>query len=121
MNKEKTIKNLCIGLIAVFVNPASAITPVLDGYAYQLNSDVTIDLVNHNFIFDSNMLNCEQPNNDPPLDTALFAIITNNQFIGINQFTYSISQERLYFSSETADLICDNGIYVDTFFMDGFE
>ena len=121
MNKVKTVNRLCIGLFAISVNPASAITPVLDGYAYQVNSDVTIDLENHNIIFESNMLNCFQPNNNRPLDTVLFAIITNNQFIGINHFTYNTNQDRIYFTSETSNLTCENGTFVDTLFYGDFE
>ena len=107
----KTFKNtmVMIGLSALVSNSALAVTPVLDGYAYQLNSNISIDLKNQIISFDSDMLNCQQPNGDPPLDTVNFAANTNGQFIGVTQFYYIIAHGNFYFTSETVDLLCDNG------------
>jgi len=123
MRNFKALKPISAGLcIYALTNSVSyAVTPVLDGFAYELNSNITIDTQNHNIIFDSNMLNCQQLNGDPPLDTQLFAISTNSQFIGVTSFYYSIDHGNYYFNSETGDILCDNGVYVDTIFSNDFE
>ena len=100
---------------------AGSVTPVLDGYAYELSSDVIIDLEDQIITIDSNMENCEQPNGDPPIDTSLYALNNNSEFIGILQFSYNTTTGTMFFTSETGNLVCANGVYVDTLFANGFE
>ncbi len=97
------------------------ITPVLDGYAYELYGDVAIDTENNVITIDSNMQNCQQPNGDPPLDTTIYALYNNSEFIGLSQFVYKTSSDTLFFTSETSNLVCSNGVYVDTIYAGGFE
>ncbi len=96
-------------------------TPILDQYAYTLSGDVMIDLTNQNIIIESDMFNCQQENGDPPIDTTPFALFANNQFIGLINFRFDTYHNRIYFNSETNDLVCDNGIFVDVLFATGFE
>jgi len=100
---------------------AAPLTPVLDGYAYELSADVIIDINNHVITIESNMQNCQQTGGEPPIDTALYALFSNNQFIGLQQITYNTMTDTLFFSSETSDLTCDNGVYVDTIYAGDFE
>ena len=116
---------LTVLIASSFMAAKSApVTPVLDGYAYELNSDVVIDTQNNIISIDSNMVNCLQPNNNPPLENTLYAlhdVNSPNQFIGLNQITYNTSSGRLFFTSETSNLLCTNGVYVDTIFADDFS
>ncbi|MCB1582433.1 MAG: hypothetical protein R3E90_00865 [Marinicella sp.] len=103
---------------------AGSVAPILDGYAFELYSNVTIDINNHIITIDSNMQNCEQPNGSPPLEDNLYALHDSNypnQFIGLSQITYNTSSGRLFFTSETSDLFCINGKYVDTIFANDFS
>ena len=109
---------LCLSIQPSF---ASDITPVLDGYAYHLNGDINIDLSNRLITFNTNMGECRQPNGDPPLDTEPYALATNGQFIGLQAFNYHFSHRNIYFSSETLNLVCPGGWYVDTLFGHGFD
>ncbi|WP_223787434.1 hypothetical protein [Marinicella meishanensis] len=97
------------------------LTPVLDGHAYQLNGDVMIDFANQIIHFNSDMTECLQANGQPPLDTLDWAAATNLQFIGLQRFSFNTSHNNLYLSSETADVLCDNAVYVDTLFANGFD
>ena len=95
---------------------------VLDGYAYAVNSDVTISL-NQQFIFiaQSDLINCLRPDDLIPLNNADLTLITNNQGIGLEQFRYAVESRLLFLTSETNDLACDNGLFVDSIFSHGFE
>ncbi len=126
MSNLNLSKPCLLGLLVCTITPvmAQTVTPVLDGYAYQFNSNVVIDFNNQIINFNSNMLNCLQQNGQPPVDTSVFALTTNKQVIGLNQMIYNINHLRqgtIYFTSETGDLICNNGIFVDTIYIDGFE
>lgn len=118
LNKPRII---AWAIVISFQPPVQAITPVLDGYAYELYDDIIIDTNNHIINIDSNMVNCEQPNGDPPLDTVLYALYNTSQFIGIRQFTYNTNIQTVFFTSETGNLLCDNGVYVDTIYAGSFE
>lgn len=96
-------------------------TPILDQYAYTLSGDVMIDLTNQNIIIESDMVNCQQENGQPPIDTTAYALYTNNQFIGLVDFKYDTYHNKINFYSETNDLICDNGVFVDVLFTTSFE
>ncbi|MGJ8663052.1 MAG: hypothetical protein ACSHWU_05340 [Marinicella sp.] len=114
----------CISIYHITASPAWANnpTPILDGYAYQLFNDIEIDIENQVIIVNSDMRNCEQPNGEAPLDTEPFALrSSNNQFIGLSHFAYNITHNNIYFTSETNNLLCDNGVYVDTLFYGSFE
>jgi hypothetical protein len=100
---------------------AAPLTPVLDGYGYELYEDVIIDTENNIITIDSNMQNCQQMNGDPPLDLNLYALFNNNQFIGLKYFNYNTTTDTIFFTSESVDLICDNGVYVDTIYKGTFE
>ncbi|TDR20429.1 hypothetical protein C8D91_1401 [Marinicella litoralis] len=123
MNNFKPPKTHLLGLVvcATAINPAQAVTPVLDGYAYIINSTVVIDFDNQIINFDSNMNNCQQANGQPPIDTSVIALTSNQEIIGLNSMTYNVKQGVIYFFSETSDIICSNGIYVDTLFEEGFD
>lgn len=95
---------------------------VLDGYAYTVNSDVAINLGQGTIIIpDSSLENCERPNALIPLNTAYLTLITNNQDIGIDQFKYSVQSRLMFLTSETSNVVCDNGLFVDQIFGQGFE
>lgn len=122
MKKTKQAKVIVLALSTITALPAVAdITPVLDGYAYELYDDVIIDTENNIITIDSNLQNCQQPNGDPPLDTTLYALYSNSEFIGLSQFVYKTSTDTLFFTSETSNLVCSNGVYVDTIYGGGFE
>lgn len=123
MNIFKSVKPLIVAACICFsITPsAQAAIAVLDGYAYILTDEVLIDSDNLIIDIQSSMTQCEQANGDLPLDTAPLALHVNSQFIGLLRFEYSIIQGKLYFDSETGDLICDNGFYVDTIHTDSFE
>ena len=99
----------------------SQITPVLDGYAYELYDDITIDTTNKIIILNTNMSACEQPNMDDPVDTTVYALDNGTQYIGLSRTTYNIASQRVYFSSETSNLYCTDGVYVDTIYEGDFE
>ena len=105
------------------LNTAKAQNPtaILDQHAYTMTGDMIIDLSSQNIIVFSNMLNCQQENGDPPIDTQAYALFTNNQFIGLNRFKYDVDQNTMVFISETNDLVCDNGVFVDVLHVTGFE
>jgi len=96
-------------------------TPVLDGHAYQLTGDVTIDFSHQMIHFDSDMIACSRANGEPPLDTQEWALATNTQFIGLSRFSFNTTHNNLYLSSETVDVLCEHAVYVDTLFATGFE
>jgi len=103
------------------IAPAQQLILALDKYAYQFDSDVIIDFNNEIIDFDSNMINCLQPNAQAPLDTSVFALSTNLQIIGLKKVIYNVEQGVIYFTSETADLVCTNGIFIDLIYNNGFE
>jgi len=95
---------------------------ILDGYAYTVYSNVTISL-NLQFIFiaDSDLVNCLRPNGLIPLNNADTTLITNNQGIGINKIRYAVESRLLFLTSETSNVVCENGLFVDQIFVQGFE
>ncbi len=95
---------------------------ILDGYAYAVNSNVNININQQTiFIAESDLFNCLRPDDLPPLNNASMTLIANNQDIGITQFRYYVEGRLLFFTSETSNLICDNGVFVDQIFVQGFE
>lgn len=114
---------VCFSIYHMTTSPllAATTTPVLDGYAYQLFSDIEIDTSNQIISIESNMLNCEQPNGDPPADTEPYALSTNNQFIGLSRFVYNVDNNHIYFTSETNNIVCDNGVFIEIIFTGSFE
>ena len=100
---------------------AQNLTPHLDQYSYLLNGHVSIDLSNQIVSFASNMTNCQQANGNPPLDTGPTAVFTNGQFIGIKKMRYDIYDRTVGFISETGDLSCDNGVFVEVLFAEDFQ
>ncbi len=94
---------------------------ILDNYAYQPSSDLTLDLSHKIFSMNSNMIDCHRLWGGPPLDTNDYALHTNSQFIGLDQFKFNVPQNIVVLKSETGDLICTNGIFVDPIFQSGFE
>lgn len=103
------------------IAPAQQIIPAMDNYAYQFNSDVVIDFDNKIINFNSDMINCLQQNGQPPLDNSVYALTTNAQIIGLKKMVYNVDQGVIYFTSETADLICTNGVFIDLIYNNGFE
>lgn len=95
---------------------------ILDGYAYEVFSDVLIDLPNKTFtIADSEATNCLQPIGAIPLNTpGTFTLETNNQDIGIERNRLVVAANLLYLTSETSNLLCDNGVFVDQIFEQSF-
>lgn len=121
-NPNNTKTRSLVFLVSAFAwSGSQAVTPVLDRHAYQLTSDISIDLVNKIISFNSNMLNCEQANGSPPLDTADFALHSNSQFIGLNNFSYRTKTNQLWMTSETNDVLCTNGQFIDEVFSGDFE
>ncbi|MFC3192801.1 hypothetical protein ACFODZ_00980 [Marinicella sediminis] len=109
-------------LVSAFAwSSGQAVTPVIDRYAYLLSSDVTIDLTNKIISFSSNINNCQQAGGSPPTDTSEFAVFTNNQFIGLSYFRYDTRKKQLWMISESNDLICENGLFINDIFDNGFE
>ena len=100
---------------------AQNLTPELDQFAYTMTGDVNIFLDSQIITFTSNMTNCQQANGNPPIDTGPTALVTNAQFIGITAFRYNLKNRKVQFNSETRDLICDNGVFVEVLFTDDFE
>ena len=94
---------------------------VLDGYAYVTSSDVIINLEEQTINVESEIENCTRPNNQPPLNNSNWTLITNNQEIGIEDFHYIIESRLLFLTSETSNVVCDNGLFIDQIFVDGFE
>ena len=95
---------------------------ILDGHAYTVNSNVNININQQTiFIAESDLFNCLRPDNLPPLNNASMTLIANNQDIGIEQFRYFVEGRLLFLTSETSNLICDNGAFVDQIFVQGFE
>jgi len=94
---------------------------ILDGYAYAVNSDVSINLEPQTIVVDSELENCLRPNGQLPLNNASWTLTTNNQEIGIEHFRYAIESRLLFLSSETSNVVCDNGIFIDQIFVHGFE
>ncbi len=95
---------------------------ILDGYAYAIFSDVSIDLDQNSInITDSEIENCLRGDGTLPLNTANLTLKTNSQNIGIANFRYLVDGRLLYLTSETSDLDCDNGIFVDQIFYQGFD
>jgi hypothetical protein len=95
---------------------------ILDGFAYAIFSDISIDLEQKTImIIDSEIENCLRSTGSLPLNTANLTLMTNNQDIGIEQFRYLVDSRLLYLSSETSDIVCDNGVFVDHIFYQGFE
>ncbi len=94
---------------------------VLDGYAYALNSDVTIDFDQQLISVESELENCLQNNNQAPLTNSNWTLISNNEVIGIEQFRYHIESQLLFLTSETSNVVCDNGLFIDQIFVHGFE
>ncbi len=94
---------------------------ILDGYAYLVTSDVMINLGQQSINFASDIENCLRPDNQPPLNNATLTLLTNNQNIGLDQFRYQIEERLLFLTSETSNLVCDNGVFVDQIFTNGFE
>ncbi len=95
---------------------------ILDGHAYGVNSNVTSNLANKTItVTDSEATNCLRPGNLTPLNNAgNFTLLTNNQAIGIVQSRYWVKNKLLFLTSETSNLICNNGIFVDRIFKEGF-
>lgn len=115
---------LALTAAALFPFEVKSVTPVLDGYAFELFDDVIIDTENNIITINSDLTNCLQPNGAAPLETAFLALYNINdadQFIGLNHISYNTFTGTLYFTSETGNLICDNGVFVDTIFAGGFE
>ena len=109
-------------LVSAFAWSAGhAVTPVLDRHAYLLSSNVNIDLENKIISFSSNISGCQQADGSPPIDTSDYAVFTNNQFIGLNRFFYNTRSDRLWMISETDDLTCINGVFIDPVFNSGFD
>lgn len=95
---------------------------ILDGYAYAINSNLSINLGQQTItIPDSDLENCMRTGGLLPLNNAYFTLLTNNQAIGIDQFKYFVESRLLYLTSETSNVVCDNGIFVDQIFDQGFE
>lgn len=95
---------------------------ILDGHAYSVNSNVNININQQTiFIAESDLFNCMRPNGLPPLNNASMTLIANNQDIGIEQFRYYVEAQLLFLTSETSNLVCDNGVFVDQIFVQGFE
>ncbi|MCX7552708.1 hypothetical protein OS175_02355 [Marinicella sp. S1101] len=96
---------------------------ILDGYAYEVFSDVLIDLPNKTFtIADSAASNCLQPSGSTPLNTpGNFTLETNNQDIGIERNRLVVAANLLYLTSETSNLLCDDGVFVDQIFVQSFD
>ncbi len=95
---------------------------VLDGYAYVINSDVAINLSQQIiYIAESDLENCLRPNDLIPLNNVDLTLITNNQGIGINQTRYAVESRLLFLTSESINLVCDNGVFIDQIFVQGFE
>lgn len=115
-----------IGSITTFSIPAMSqnqLELVMDGYAYPIISDVVFNIDNRTItIAESETYNCLQFNQSLPLNSGTnFTLLTNNQSIGISNTKYSVDSNLLFFTSETNNLICDDGIDVDTIFTQGFE
>jgi hypothetical protein len=109
-------------LVSVFAwTSGQAVTPVLDRYAYLLSSNVSIDLDNKIISFSSNMSGCQQADGSPPTDTSDYAVFTNNQFIGLQRMSFNTRTNRLWMISETNDLTCANGLFIDPLFDNGFD
>ena len=95
---------------------------VLDGYAYAVSSDIAISLGQQTInIPDSDLENCLRPGNLIPLNNADLSLITNNQAIGISRFKYFVFGRLVFLTSETSNVVCDNGIFVDQIFVQSFE
>ena len=95
---------------------------ILDGHAYSVNSNINININQQTiFIAESDLFNCLRPDSLPPLNNASMTLIANNQDIGIEQFRYYVEAQLLFLTSETSNLVCDNGVFVDQIFVQGFE
>ncbi len=125
MSLKNISRPLVLGILVSALTPintwAQSLSASLDKYAYQLNSNVVIDLNNEIIDFDSNMVNCLQPNGQVPIDTSVFGLSTNGQVIGLKKVNYDVDQRVIQFTSETSDLICINGIFIDLIYMNGFD
>jgi|GEM_PF-3954861 len=125
VKKKNTWNHLILASLISFNTASFAMDDlevILDGYAYQVNSDVIISLPQQFiFIANSEMENCMLPNGLPPSDTAGLSLITNNQGIGIKRFRYAVESRLLFLTSETSNVVCDNGLFIDQIFFDGFE
>ncbi len=106
-----------------FIHSAAAQnpTPHLDKHSYALTGDAFINLTNKVIIVQSNMTNCQQANGDLPLDTNPAAMYTNSQFVGLSEIKYNLFSNIITFNSETNDVVCDNGVFVETLFSTAFE
>ncbi len=95
---------------------------ILDGYAYEISSDISFDLQQQIIHIDqSNMTNCLRPGGFLPLDNANTSLQTNGQSIGITYNRYFVTDNIYLVTSQTSNVICDNGVYVDDLFVNGFE
>ena len=95
---------------------------ILDGYVYSVNSNVNINTNQLTiFIADTELENCLRPNGLAPLNNSNMSLIANNQDIGVEQFHYFVASKLLFLTSESSNLVCDNGVFVDQIFVQGFE
>lgn len=128
----RTMKKFSPANLAIFALSACAfspsyaepVTPILDGYAYELYDDIIIDTLNQIININSNMIGCQRPQGTPPLETSLLALHNVNdlnQYIGLDQIVFNTVSGKLFFTSETSNLTCLNGVYVDTIYLGDFE
>lgn len=95
---------------------------VLDGYAYEVSSDISFDLEQQIIhINQSNMTNCLRPGGFLPLDDVNTSLQTNGQSIGITFNRYYVTENIYLVTSQTSNVVCDNGVYVDEIFSDSLE
>ncbi len=124
-SKFNSRRQLIVGATCLLSTPlmaGSALDVILDGYAYEVNSDITFDVDQQIINIDqSNMTNCQRPGGFLPLDDVNISLQTNSQSIGITNNQYFFAENLYVLTSQTSDVICDNGVYVDDIFVNGFE
>lgn len=96
---------------------------ILDGYAYQVNSDIVYNINNNTLsIAESDATDCMRPGDLLPLNSAgSMTLLTNSQSIGISRTRYLVEGNLLFLTSETSNLICNNGVFIDQIFVDDFD
>ena len=96
---------------------------VLDDLAYYIYEDVTIDFdLKEVYALNNDVINCSQFNNDPPLDTGQFTLMTDTQDIGlVGEIDYDLGKKAIILTSQTDDLICEGAFEFDRIYIDDFD
>ena len=110
---------------AQFIEGTQASTTwlVLDDLAYHIYENVGVDFTNKEITaFNNDITNCLQTNNDPPLDSGVFTLLTDTQEIGLKgQVDYDLGRKAIILTSETEDLVCDGAFEFDRIYVDDFD